>query len=309
MTFSVIIPLFNKGPFISRCLKSVYSQTNQDFEVIVVNDGSTDDGVSQVRVMYPAVTIINQENRGVAEARNTGINHSKAPYVAFLDADDAWHPNYLSSVSEVMFKHRCADIIGVRYSRNLDVINHHKLPVHTYMVENYFEKAIQNTIFLPSSTVVKRSLIVDNNIWFNSALKVGEDLDFWFRVMAITKNAFYIRNTLVYYSDEDPGQLTRTVPELSKTLTGTILRSGQYSGENNRGLDSFIQKFVLFNLYPYYYNPVHHSEALQVYKSVTRNNLFLRCAYALPVKFGQWLINSQFYRKYFRLYMKLFIKF
>lgn len=97
MLVSVIIPLFNKGPYIARCLVSVASQSFNDFEVIVVDDGSTDTGAAQAR-NFPddRVRVISQTNRGPGHARNRGVDAARGELIAFLDADDEWLPSYLS---------------------------------------------------------------------------------------------------------------------------------------------------------------------------------------------------------------------
>jgi len=94
---SVIIPLYNKGKYISRALDSVFAQMYQDYEVIVVDDGSTDNGPDIVRQYSdPRLGLIHQTNAGPGAARNRGIKESYAPYIAFLDADDEWLPDFLT---------------------------------------------------------------------------------------------------------------------------------------------------------------------------------------------------------------------
>ena len=96
MRVSVIIPLFNKAPYIERALESVASQTFRDFELIVVDDGSTDDGPARVeKFSDPRLRLIRQENAGPGSARNRGLREAKGEFVAFLDADDEWLPNFL----------------------------------------------------------------------------------------------------------------------------------------------------------------------------------------------------------------------
>ena len=98
MQVSVIIPLFNKAPYVARALHSVLAQTFTDFEVIVVDDGSTDDGGSVVRQFADdRVRMIKQDNGGPGAARNRGLAEAQGEYVAFLDADDCWLPTYLES--------------------------------------------------------------------------------------------------------------------------------------------------------------------------------------------------------------------
>ena len=93
---SIVIPLYNKAPYIERALHSIRAQTLSDFEVIVVDDGSTDDGASIVAAYSdPRVRLIRQSNAGPGPARNAGIAEAKGEFIAFLDADDEWLPTYL----------------------------------------------------------------------------------------------------------------------------------------------------------------------------------------------------------------------
>lgn len=98
MTVSVIIPLFNKAPYLTRALNSIWAQDFDDFEVIVVDDGSSDDGLSVARSHKDKrLCVLSQANAGPGAARNRGLAQAKAPFVAFLDADDEWMPNFLSA--------------------------------------------------------------------------------------------------------------------------------------------------------------------------------------------------------------------
>lgn len=95
---AVVIPAYNAGDFVAQTLQSVIDQTHKALEIIVVDDGSTDETASICRrfaAADPRIQILSTENRGVAAARNTGIEASKADYIAFLDADDLWHPTYV----------------------------------------------------------------------------------------------------------------------------------------------------------------------------------------------------------------------
>jgi glycosyltransferase involved in cell wall biosynthesis len=97
---TIIIPLYNKRSYIGRALDSVLHQSFQDFEIIVVDDGSTDNGAEVVKSYDdPRIRLIRQENKGVSVARNTGADRATADFIAFLDADDEWMPRQLETVS------------------------------------------------------------------------------------------------------------------------------------------------------------------------------------------------------------------
>lgn len=104
---SVVIPLYNKAHTIVNTLNTVFNQTYQDFEIIIVNDGSTDNGVEVIQQHFDdqRLRIIHQKNAGVSAARNKGIDESHGKYIAFLDGDDEWHPEYLSTMHELIIKY------------------------------------------------------------------------------------------------------------------------------------------------------------------------------------------------------------
>lgn len=114
-TFSVIVPLYNKGTMVGRSISSVLAQTYQDFELIIVDDGSTDNS-RQIAESYLGdirVKLIAQKNKGVSAARNRGLKEAKGDYIAFLDADDEWLPYYLETVLFEALKFPKAGLISV----------------------------------------------------------------------------------------------------------------------------------------------------------------------------------------------------
>ena len=109
MRFSVVVPLYNKENCIRMTLESVKKQSFKDYEVIVVDDGSTDRSLEEARkIKSENITIIHQQNQGVSVARNTGILHAQGQYIAFLDADDWWEKGKLKAQTEVMEQTGCA---------------------------------------------------------------------------------------------------------------------------------------------------------------------------------------------------------
>ena len=109
---SVVIPLFNKEASIKQSLMSVLSQSYQDFEVVIVDDGSTDNSVAKVEEIQDSrIRLILQENGGPGKARNTGVKNAKGEWVLFLDADDELLPDALNGFNELMNEHKKANVI------------------------------------------------------------------------------------------------------------------------------------------------------------------------------------------------------
>ncbi|HMK45961.1 MAG TPA: glycosyltransferase [Methanocella sp.] len=113
---SIVIPLYNKGPHIAKTLNSVFNQTFQDFEIIIVDDGSTDNGVEVVRGFSdPRIKLFQQKNQGPSAARNRGVEETSANMVAFLDADDEWTPAHLETILRLRKKYPDAGLYATSY--------------------------------------------------------------------------------------------------------------------------------------------------------------------------------------------------
>ena len=118
MRFSVIIPLYNKAPYVAKAIGSVLAQTFTDYELIIVDDGSKDDSAEkavQAIGNHTNVRLIKQENAGVSMARNNGAAISQGDYLCFLDADDWWEPTFLEEMSKLVEEFPDAGIYGTNY--------------------------------------------------------------------------------------------------------------------------------------------------------------------------------------------------
>lgn len=113
---TVVVPLYNKAGSIGHTIQTVLNQTFQDFEIVIVDDGSTDASVAEVQKFNdPRIRIISQANAGVSAARNRGIAEAKGEYVALLDADDRWMPGYLDEQMSLASKYQSCAIFGTNY--------------------------------------------------------------------------------------------------------------------------------------------------------------------------------------------------
>lgn len=118
-TVSIVVPLYNKAPYVERCVASIRAQTLGDYEVIVVDDGSTDSSFDDFRRACEGdarFVLLRQSNGGVSRARNVAIGRARASLVAFLDADDEWDPGYLQAIVDVAARHLDAVVVGTGYT-------------------------------------------------------------------------------------------------------------------------------------------------------------------------------------------------
>ena len=116
MKISVVIPLYNKEKQIAHTLQSVLNQTFQDFEIVIVDDGSTDGSVAEVEKFSDSrIRLIHQKNAGVSAARNRGIEAAKGDLIAFLDADDVWMPEYLATQYHLSQKYPDCNVFACNY--------------------------------------------------------------------------------------------------------------------------------------------------------------------------------------------------
>jgi len=187
---SVVVPLFNKEQGVARAVGSVLAQTFRDFELVVVNDGSTDGGPDLVRAFRDErVRVISQSNRGVSAARNLGIQESRADLVAFLDADDEWRPDFLETVLGLRDSFTSCEIFVTNYFYRDTNGGYHRpiirgLPrdQRTGILRDYFGVAAVSDPPLWSSgvAVIKEAIVAVG--MFPVDVSVGEDLLTWARL-------------------------------------------------------------------------------------------------------------------------------
>ena len=208
MNFSVVVPLYNKALHIERALKSILQQAIQDFEIIVVNDGSTDHGRDIVVALGDErIRLIDQSNQGVSVARNRGIEAAKYEFVAFLDADDEWLPDYLQTIQVLINNFpdcgAYATAIqtirpnGQRYLPNLN-----KLQPEPWIgiLPNFFELFQEGVIFHPSSIVVRRHVLIEVG-GFPPGVVLLEDIACWVKIAIRYPIAFSPRRLVTYHQD------------------------------------------------------------------------------------------------------------
>jgi glycosyltransferase involved in cell wall biosynthesis len=185
---SIAIPLHNKAPYIAATLRSALTQTFSDFEIVVIDDGSTDGGAEQLKEIEDArVLVVRQQNAGVGAARTRAMREGRARYVAFLDADDLWHPHHLANLMELARIYPDAALLGNSFVEmrtfNLHFVNGASR-VHYRIVEDYFAECAAGRMPLhTSSCMVLRDRALELG-GFPAGNYRGEDLALWIRLAA-----------------------------------------------------------------------------------------------------------------------------
>lgn len=206
MKFSVVIPLYNKAPYIGGTLASALSQSFTDFEVIVVDDGSTDGGPALVEaVADPRVRLVRQPNAGVSVARNHGIALARGEWVAFLDADDWHHPDYLATLVSAQMAHPQADTVATGFIPIPDKPGmwpprwpDNPAQPKVELITNLPARWMKGPSLCTSAVSVRRSLLHEMAPCFPPGESQGEDLDLWFRLAERTPVALVDAPLMAY---------------------------------------------------------------------------------------------------------------
>jgi glycosyltransferase involved in cell wall biosynthesis len=279
--FSIIIPLYNKAHHIEKTLGSVLKQTCPDFEVIVVNDGSTDNGPDKVRGFKDQrVRIIDQVNAGVSSARNNGAHLAKNDYIAFLDADDWWEPAYLAEMKQFIEAYPDAGIYAAKYAE----VKHGRKKVADIGVSegfrsgyiNYFD-AYARTMWMPlfpSSAIMPLSEFLAHG-GFRPGIKLGEDFELWVRV-ALKKNVAFLNRVLVYYNQDVDVSARGINPRRFRSCgTHFVYHLAQFKKEEqeNPDLKILLDKLRAQALLKYYLYGINFAETSQVLREIDWNNI------------------------------------
>lgn len=184
---SVVIPLYNKEPIIEKSLRSVLSQDYDNFEVVVVNDGSTDRSVDIVKgIDEPRIRLIEQKNGGPSKARNTGILNAKGEWIVFLDADDELLSGALRYYATLIQMHNTNDFFACPYYCFNGVKRQLCYPYHEGNLRNPFKASFKGKFLPRTGAFVCKANLLKTNL-FNEKIRRFEDLEMLYRIYHIAK--------------------------------------------------------------------------------------------------------------------------
>lgn len=218
MKFSIVLPLYNKESTIIKTINSVLSQSFDQFELLVINDGSTDSSVLHVKhISDSRIRLIQQNNKGVSEARNRGITLAEHEMIAFIDGDDTWEPFYLETIHKMIQMHPEYKWYGTNYfikKRKKKIIANSKCPIKQLrIVDDFFSESIYELPIHISSVAINRQSLVELGM-FPPGVRYGEDQDLFCRLGMHHKLVYSGTPCATYYKDiENSACKTITVPE------------------------------------------------------------------------------------------------
>lgn len=293
MRYSVIIPVYNAEKTIRRCLDSLLNQPHEDVELIVVNDGSTDDSTiicKEYAAKYRCIRYFEKENGGVSSARNMGLNNAQGDYILFVDSDDYVAQNYFEVITQALEEHRPQLLhFGIQ---DVGVQNKSWSLGKFYLddplkIAKEIRRAVKKCLFFNLlSKVFERKLIETHGIRFNENISIGEDLAFGFIYVTHVQTLASITDTLYFLAVENEESLSRKKRE---NLAEQLLLVGEdlYEGVKKTGHDNKTEKVymdtVVLAHYRYAYSAC--KELLKFDMSTTQRKERIRqiCSmYALP---------------------------
>lgn len=294
--FSIIMPLYNKAPYVERSIMSVLQQSFRDWELIIVDDGSTDGGDEIVSSLFKdgRITFIKQANSGVSTARNNGVAHSIAPMICFLDADDWWEPSFLEELNGIIGRYPQAGIYGTSY---WIVKNGKKHLAPIGLEEGFIEGEINycqvyaKTLCMPlwTGAVCMPRAIFDKMQGFNPNLKLGEDFDLWIRI--VLKYPVVFMNKPLSNYNQDVNSSFRGIGRLHTPQSHMLWNLGYLEHEEiaNADYKKLIDRLRVYCLKPYFLSPKYHDITLDELSKIDWSNQQLRDRhyYCSPI----WLLR------------------
>ena len=265
-TVSVVIQAYNVAPYIKKAIDSVLAQTCPAAEIIVVNDGSTDDTAQIIQTYGSKVRYIHQENAGVGAACNTGINAAQSEWIAFLDSDDLWMPQKLQRQLELLT--RANDLVWATcnfiYRCDQDdspnpFLEFTKVELELDRGDRFdnFIRAAAWGLGTPRSTMIIKRDVFDQIDPFPVGLTAAEDLDLWLRIAYRWPQIGYVNHPLADYTWKRPDSLAACpIQDQLTILCGVLERQVKLASQYGKlhDLKPLIKKLLTHHVYQVYRN-------------------------------------------------------
>lgn len=292
--FSIIVPLYNKAPYVNKALESIFSQMYTNWECIIVDDGSTDNSLEAVRglkIEDRRLKILTQSNSGVAVARNNGVAASKGEYVCFLDADDWWEAAYLEEMDRLIQEYPDAGLYGCDYY----YVKNGKKKIYPKDAEGYIDYCKVYTHcgampIHPNGAVIPRK-VFDEIGGFDSSIKMGEDFILFMQIALKYKVAFLNKQLVTFNQDADPKW--RAITKLHKPENHMLWHVAQWEEQEktNASYKAMIDMLRVNGLMNYWLCEEYHAAAAEELKKIEwgKQSKSAKKQYEQPI----WLLKSK----------------
>ncbi|MFG6340470.1 MAG: glycosyltransferase [Lachnospiraceae bacterium] len=276
MTFSILIPCYNIAPYLKKCLESIMQQTYKDWEIIIVDDGSTD-GTRDI-IRYYATrdkrikAVFQKENQGVAVTRNILLKEASGDYIIFLDGDDWWKgenglakiaaASQKNSMDIIVFQHETVDKNGCRVSKSNNI--HLLEESMVYKGEDYLKMVLMGKDtyqWFPWLYAFKRKLWIENNIKFNTETYALEDAEILYLVILSAFKLVVLHEIIYQYRIEREGKLTQPSKKFLYSMLSFCVNN--IKEVEKRGIDPDIKKLLCANFSSAYFRVLYSVNYLQ----------------------------------------------
>lgn len=247
---SVVIPLYNGASYIGRSIQSVLWQTFREYEIIVVDDGSTDNGAEIAgQFNQTNIRIVRQSNGGVSSARNTGIKNARYGLIAFLDADDEWLPNHLETIERLYRKYPQCGVFGTSYYfkkadmplREPILPNGFTFNTPEGILDNYYELASGTDFPMQTSAYAVRKETIESIGGFPEGIPSGEDIITLARLQTVCDFAYSRTATTIYHLTTGNNKSRR--PILKDDPLDSMFDEIYHKAGNRKGIRLFISSW------------------------------------------------------------------
>lgn len=250
---SIVVPIYNVEKYIYKCVDSILKSGIQDFELILVNDGSPDASISKIQefLCYPNITLINQVNGGLSNARNTGLSVSKGEYIWFIDSDDSVNfiPGFYDRLSLLMTKN--VDVIQLQYNLVYEDNSCEKeVNLHFDGSSDGIDLMRRRLIHTPAQfKIFRKSFLLENDLFFYEGI-YHEDVEFTFKVMTLARNCSSINYAIYNYLQRSSGSIMsslgiKNVKDLIKINKSLIVFKIKHMNLLNHDVESFNNRICI----------------------------------------------------------------
>lgn len=275
LKISVIIPVYNVEKYLRICLESILNQNFKGYEIILINDGSTDNSLNICREYekkYSNIIVINEENSGPSAARNKGLEYAKGKYISFIDSDDELLPNYFKILYDTAEKNKC-DVLTCGYNTGKNTADikpnfiFNKIMSGREFILSNKKIHSNNDLCFPWRYFYKRSIIKDGKVKFNTNITIGEDTVFSLEAILKSKRVMAIEDILYSHRIDNPNSLmtVKYKPKLEESLINQYDKRLQLSEEyglmSNKDYCKNMANYYINNIYTMMVNNILNSNS------------------------------------------------